>query len=310
MFIPAILFALGLALIIKGGDFFVDAAVWVARVSGLPSVIIGATVVSMATTLPELTVSVLASAVGKNAIAVGNAVGSVTANLGLILALCIIARPFALRRRAFTVKGGIMLAAMLALLVFAHMGPIGYGQSAVLLALFGLFIYENIKGAEDAGGFARAVRPEPRQVGENLIRFGLGLGGILAGANLLVKNGSLIALALGVPESVIAVTLVAVGTSLPELVTAVTCIRKGQGAMAAGNIIGANIMDTTLILPLCAAVSGQALHFPLQSRFLDLPFCLAIGLVAILPAVKNRRFKRWQGIVMLGLYAIYIAAVV
>ena len=310
LILPGCLFILGLLCIIKGGDLFVDAAVWLARVSGIPPVIVGATVVSLATTLPEITVSLLAATQGKTDLAIGNAVGSVTANLGLILGAALLFAPVCLRRRDFALRGLLMTAAIAVLMGFAGCGVLTRGRSLVLLGIFGLFLLDSLHTARRSMEAQPALRPQRSELLRQGCKFLLGTGGILLGARLLVNNGSLLAIRLGVPETVVGVTLVAVGTSLPELVTAMTAVTKGEGALSVGNIFGANLIDTTLILPLCSLVSGGGLPFSPQSMLLDLPVCLLIALATVLPPLFRGRFSRGQGAVMLALYLGYLILVV
>lgn len=140
----------------------------------------------------------------------------------------------------------------------------------------------------------------------NLIKFVVGAIGIVVGARLLVDNGSLLAAYVGVSERVIGVTLVAVGTSLPELVTTVTAVMKKQSSLSLGNILGANILDLTLILPLSALVSGQALPVTLAAAKIDLPVCLLVGLIAVVPALIASKFKRYQGVALIAVYICYV----
>ncbi|MBQ7712783.1 MAG: sodium:calcium antiporter, partial [Clostridia bacterium] len=126
------------------------------------------------------------------------------------------------------------------------------------------------------------------------------------GAELLVTNGQKLAFAAGVPEGIIAVTLVAIGTSLPELVTTITAIIKKKSSISVGNIIGANILDLTMILPVCAMVSGGALVFPRQALLFDLPFCLGLSLIAVVPMLVTKKFHRWQGVALLLVYGAYL----
>ncbi len=311
LLLPSLCFIFGLMLIIKGGDLFVDAAAWMARVSGIPKVIVGATIVSLATTLPEIIVSMLAALQGKADMAIGNAVGSVTANQGLILGASLLFAPLVIRRRDYAARGLLMVLAIASLLFFSAEGALTQTGSLVLFAIFLLSMADSIRSAR-RGMEAEAgrLRPKGREVAVNGAKFLLGTIGIVWGADLLVDNGSILALKLGIPEAVIGVTLVAVGTSLPELVTAIAALVKHEGSLSAGNIIGANLIDTTLILPLCTLVSGQSLPFSSQSLLLDLPVCLLISLVAILPALLQKQFSRWQGAVMLGLYLTYLVIVV
>ncbi|MBQ9534544.1 MAG: calcium/sodium antiporter [Clostridia bacterium] len=311
LFVVILLFLAGLILIIKGGDWFVDAAAWIAEVSGIPKVIVGATVVSLATTLPEIIVSMIAAFEGKADMAIGNAIGSVTANTGLILGVSLIFAPLAVRRRDYAPKAVILLAIVTALLIFAQQGSLSTTGAFVMLALFAVFVYENISGARrGAGGAHRPPRPEKSEVGKNVVKFIAGTAGIVAGAQLLVDNGSRLAEAVGVPESIIGVTLIAVGTSLPELVTAVTSLVKKQGALSVGNILGANIIDSALILPLCGIVSGKALPISQQSAGLDMPVCLLVGAIAFVPMLITGKFARWQGALLAAVYIGYICVLV
>lgn len=307
--ITVLLFILGVVLIVKGGDFFVDAAEWIAEVSGIPKLIIGATIVSVATTLPELLVSTIAAAQGKTEMAVGNAVGSVTANIGLILAISILFMPSVIRRRDYLAKSILMIAASVIVLIGGAVGEITLAVAIVLLAVFAIFVYENIRGAKrseekhDSDGKPETTK---KAVITNIVKFIAGAAGIVIGAQLLVNNGSDIARLLGVSERIIGVTIVAVGTSLPELVTTVTAIAKKQSSISVGNILGANIIDLTLILPACSLVSGKPLPVSGLSAVLDLPACLIVGLIAVVPMLISSKFRRWQGVCLLLVFAVYV----
>ena len=340
------LLLVGIALIVKGGDFFVDAASWIAEVSGLPQLLIGATVVSVATTLPELIVSIIATVKGSAEIAVGNAVGSVVANLGLIMAISLFFMPGKVKRKDYLFKSGVLVVAVLNLLLIGFFGGmqggkhvLSVGLGILILELFLLFVGENVytalkalknpvlnelpadatganvtmSVAEDAEEAEHDADPHPSEVKKdrktilsNVVKFILGAAGIVGGAELLVSNGQKLALSAGVPEGVIAVTLVAIGTSLPELVTTITAIVKKKASISVGNILGANILDMTLILPVCAMVSGGTLIFPRQSILLDLPFCLGLTLIAVVPMLVTKRFRRWQGIALFVVYGAYL----
>lgn len=310
--LPILMFILGLLLIVKGGDAFVDAASWIAQVSGIPPFIVGATIVSLATTLPEMMVSILAAMRGQVEMANGNAIGSVTANTGLILAIAMIAIPSIVKRKDYLLKSILLIGCVSTLLVFSRAGQLQWSGSIVLTVLFLIFMADNLYGAKRARSDAPEVRPQVtrKAVAANTVLFLLGAAGIVIGAHLLVENGSTLARMLGVPEGIIAVTLVAVGTSLPELVTTITAIAKKQASMSAGNVIGANIIDCALILPICSLVSGQQLPISRQCLTLDLPFCLATVLIALLPALFKEKFMRWQGWLCLAVYTAYIRLVI
>ena len=300
------LFLLGLGLIIKGGDVFVDAATWMAEASGIPKFIVGATVVSIATTLPEVFASSIAAAGGSTEIAIGNAIGSVTANTGLIMGVSVIFLPMAIKRAQIGVKAGMMLTSILALLLVCLDGAVTIWDSVLLIALFLAFIAENVYSASK--NREKSERPEitKKTLIVNILKFVLGAAALAIGSNLLVDNGKYLAKLMGVPERIIAITLISIGTSLPELVTAITSLVKKQGSMSVGNIIGANIIDITLILPICSFISGGALVVPADSFGLDMPVCLGIAAIALLPTLVFKKFHRVQGAVMLGGYIAYI----
>lgn len=302
------IFIAGLILIVKGGGYFVDAASWIAGVSGIPKVIVGATIVSVATTMPEMIVSVMAAGQGKTDMSVGNAVGSVTANLGLIMAIAILCMPGPIRRRDYFVKSILMLAAAAVIAAAGRRGAVERGLSLLLLAVFGAFLVENVRSAAAAGGRSRTSRaaPEKRAVLLNGVKFVAGAAGVVLGADLLVDSGSALARLAGVSERMIGVTIVAVGTSLPELVTTATAVVKKQSALSVGNILGANIIDLTLILPLSGLLAGQAMPISAAAGRLDLPACLLVGAAAVLPPMFTRKFQRWQGAALLSLYAGYL----
>ncbi len=304
------LFALGLLLIIKGGDLFVDAATWIAEVSGIPKFLIGATIVSLATTLPELTVSLIAALGGRVGLAVGNAVGSVTANIGLIMGVSIVCLPAAMSRKQIGLKALLMALSGFLLWFLCRSGQLQLGGAMLILTVFIFFLLQNVHEAKASMNSASSERPkvERRAAIVTIMKFVLGAAGIFFGAQLLVDYGSAIARLAGVPEDIIGVTLVAVGTALPELVTTLTAIRKKQAALSIGNILGANIIDLTLILPACALASGGALPVPRQALTLDIPVLLLLIALSMLPTVLREKFSRAQGVLMLCLYAAYMAA--
>ena len=306
-----LLFTAGLVLIIKGGDLFVDAATWIAEASGIPKFIIGATVVSFATTLPEMLVSVFAALEGNADIAVGNAVGSVTANTGLIMCLSLVCMNCAMTRKQFGVKAGILLATIVVLFGFTRDGQLSVFESAVILVFFAIFLAENLiagrrEQENEASESDARAKIDAKTMAINIAKFVFGAAAIVLGAQLLIDNGSALARMLNVPDSIIAATMIAIGTSLPELVTTITAIRKKQSSLSVGNIIGANIMDLTLIMPLCALIQGKSMIVERQGMLLDIPACLVISAAALIPALISGKFTRWIGYLIGGLYIVYL----
>ncbi|MBD5091927.1 MAG: calcium/sodium antiporter [Clostridiales bacterium] len=348
-----VLLALGIILVVKGGDWFVDAASWIAEVSGIPTFIIGATIVSLATTLPEILVSSIAASQGNTGMAIGNAVGSVNCNIALIMAISLLFIPATFKRKDYAIKM-ILLPVAIAVLwgVSAANRTVQWWEALIVLVVFVAFMVENVLSAKNhSKELVEAVEPsqnenkeestqksgvlfyyfsaqnakkitikksgmviERKDIVKNIILFLLGAGAIVLGAQLMCDNGSAIASTLGVSDELIGVTILAVGTSLPELVTTITAIAKKKSDLSVGNIVGANIIDLTLILPICAFISAAKFGTPLpvesQALVLDFPFCLAVSAVAMLPALIMGKFKRWQGALLLAGYITYITLLV
>ena len=305
-----ILFICGLILIVKGGDFFVDAATWMAQVSGIPHFVIGATVVSLATTLPELIVSCIGAVRGSNAIAIGNAVGSVTANTGLIMAISVICIPAVVKRSQYAVKSLLLLAATV-ILYLASFAKNGFSLigGILLLIIFIISIYESIKSAKAESAVSSKKLCSKKEIPINIFKFVFGAAGIVFGADFLVSSATEIAAKSGVSEAVISATIVAVGTSLPELVTTVTAIIKKQSSLSVGNIIGANLIDIAIILPVCSLLSAKKLTACTQNLWLDIPVCLGILAIALIPMLIRGKFSRVQGIIMLICYITYVTVI-
>ena len=326
-FLMYFLFIVGVVLIVKGGDWFVDGAVWVAEITRIPKFIIGATVVSLATTLPEIIVSTIAAVEGhgilvtgvgdyiaasqdKVGMAIGNGIGSVICNTAMILAISIVFVPAAIKRRDFAPKAALLLTALIALFLFSMNGSFSLAGAFVLLFIFAVYIFENIRSAKGDTVSSEAPAADKKSVFLNILRVVAGAAAIVVGSQLLVNNGSDIAASWGVSEAIIGVTIVAVGTSLPELVTAIASVVKKQASMSVGNVIGANVIDTTLILAVCSFVYGGKLPVSAQNIYLDFPVAILVSAIALIPTILQKRFRRWQGIVMFMIYIAYLVIVV
>ena len=304
--VAAVIFIVGLVLTIKGGDWFVDSASWFAEATGIPKFVVGATVVSFATTLPELLVSVRAAMNGSAQLAIGNAVGSVTANTTLIMGVSLVAMAGAIRRKEIFVKGGLLLAAIVGLTLLSLSSSLPVWSAYILWAIFMIFMITNL--LEGKKGAATEVKGtfEKKEVPGKVLFFILGTASIVLGAEFLVSSGKTIASGIGISETIIGFTVIALGTSLPELVTTLTAIRKKENSLSVGNIIGANIIDTTLILPLCAVINGRPLPVERVNLVFDFPVCIAACAVAVVPTFIRGRFKKWQGYALLVIYGLYM----
>ena len=317
MLVPVLLFIVGLLFLIKGGDWFVDGASALARRFHLPELLIGATVVSIGTTLPEVMVSTMSAVSGHGEIAYGNAIGSVICNSALIAAITIAVRPGKVDPKTLRVPVAFFFAAAAIYCVAAYaMGEFTRPLGFVMLAMFVAYMVANVLQMKKAPAAAEA-EAEAENAGEEmsltktLVLLVLGAVLIALGANLLVDNGTLIAQALGVPESVIALTFVALGTSLPELVTAITSLAKGHGALSLGNVIGANVFNLVLVsgvsvtlapftIPQNSTIAGMN-----ASLVIDIPVMFAVMLLLTVPALLKGKLSRPQGIALLCIYAAF-----
>ena len=305
--IAACLFIIGLILVIKGGDWFVDSASWFAEATGIPKFVVGATVVSFATTLPELLVSVRAAMNGSAQLAIGNAIGSVTANTTLIMGVSLVAMAGFIQRKTIAIRGGLFLGAIIALTLLSLSGSLPVWSAFILWAIFITFMVVNVlDGKKSAEAEVEKATFEKKDVPAKVLWFVIGTASIVLGAEFLVSSGKTIAAGMGISETIIGFTVIALGTSLPELVTTLTAIRKKENSLSVGNIIGANIIDTTLILPLCSVINGTALPVDRVNLVFDFPVCIAVCALAIIPTIIQGKFKKWQGYALLGCYAIYM----
>ena len=317
MLVPILLFIVGLVLLIKGGDWFVDGATGLAHRFHVPEILIGATVVSIGTTLPEVMVSATSAVSGHGEIAYGNAIGSVICNTALIAALTIAIRPSEADRRSLrTPVIFFFIAAVFYAAIAYTNGAFTRLAGIVLLVMFVVYmvltVRQSFRDTVQAGGADEAIDGTP-SMGKDILLLVIGAAFIAVGANLLVNNGTLIAQGLGVPESVIALTFVALGTSLPELVTAITSLVKGHSALSLGNIVGANLFNLVLVSGLSTTLSPfqvpqeKTIAGHNASLVADIPLMMLVMLLLTVPALARGRLSRWQGIVLLVLYAGFCA---
>lgn len=340
MIVPVLLFILGLILLIKGGDWFVDGATGIAERFHVPEILIGATVVSIGTTLPEVMVSATSAAKGMGDMAYGNAIGSIICNTALIAAITIAIKPAPVERKSLRTPVIFFFIAAAFYVVVAYTTqyfsrPIGLALLAVFIVYMTLTIRQAVMNrtvsatgnvtadvtSADGSEVCETVVTEcsdeegckETPLWKDLLLLVIGAALITVGANLLVDNGTIIAAALGVPDSVIALTFVALGTSLPELVTAITSLAKGHGALSLGNIIGANLFNLVLVSGLSIVIQpfsipmGKVINGVNASLLIDMPVMLFVMIFMTIPALIRGKLSRFQGIVLLLVYACFCA---
>jgi cation:H+ antiporter len=303
------IFIVGILMTVKGGDLFVDAAIWIAERTGISSGIIGATIVSIATTLPEFFVSTVASNEGFSEMAVGNALGSYICNIAFIIGICSLIKPIKIKGYFFGIKGILMVTYLCIFFILSKDGMITYKEGYMLLLLSILFIIINIfeyKTEKTKHNKIKKVVINKKQIILNGIKFSLGGFLIIYGAHLLVDSGVKIANILRIPKQVVSLTLLAVGTSLPELVTSLTATIKNQQNISLGNILGANILNISIIMGASALVSEQGLIISSQTLFLDIPIAMLVALIFIVTGLIKEEIGRLTGLILLVSYIIYL----
>ncbi|WP_094228315.1 calcium/sodium antiporter [Methanolobus psychrotolerans] len=307
MFVTVALLLVSLVMITKGADWFVESAVSISEKSGIPKIIIGATIVSFATTAPEFTVSAMAAYLDHVEMTIGNAVGSAICNIGLILGSIVAIKAIPIELHGFTRKGAFMLGSALLLIVVAYDGVVSSFDGFLLLAVFVGFLYYNYRlqrAIFDGNENVREKLPLSHMK-KDIILFLTGAILVVIGSRILVDSGITIAEWLGVPEMIIALTLVALGTSLPELITAVSATLKGHQDISIGNILGANTMDIALILGVSSQI--RPLTILPQSLEYDFPFMILIMILLLVFGITGKKLSRWEGGLILGVYLGYIA---
>ena len=319
-FLAYVFVAIGFVFLIKGGDWFVDAATGIAKRFHLPELLIGATVVSIGTTLPEVMTSAIGAASGSSAVAYGNAIGSIICNTSLIAALTIAIKPAKADKKALIFPVCFFFGTAIFYAFNAYVfGRFNLWMGIVLLFGFVVYMVMNVinmkkNPAEEEHEEVEISEGEESGKGglvKDIVMLVVSAAVIAIGAKLLVEGATKVAHDLGVPETIISLTIVALGTSLPELVTAVTALMKGHGALSLGNIIGANIFN--LVLVSGAAITINPFDVPAEATFLgnnaslifDIPLVFLVMGIMTIPTIIKGKLQRWQGVSLLCLYAAY-----
>lgn len=296
-----ILLIIGFVLLVKGSDLFVDGSSSLAKLLGVPSIIVGLTIVSMGTSAPEAAVSISAGIKGSNEIALSNLVGSNTFNLLMVAGVSAVIAPFMIDKSVIKRDYPVCLGIMAVVLVMAIFGrEISRWDGAVLLIIFAAYmaylIYDALKNKLQSEETA-VLSPV-----KSAVYIIIGLAAIILGGQLVVNNAVVIAEKFGMSENLIGVTIIAIGTSLPELVTSVTAARKGESEIAIGNVVGSNIFNLAFILgfsSLCnpIGVTGEA--------FADVVIMLGVNIIGFMFCITGKKLTRPEGIVTISIYVCY-----
>lgn len=311
--LATLLLAIGMGLIIKGGDLFVTTCVAIARYARMPRVLVGSTLVSLATTAPELAVSVTASVQGNPGLAVGNAIGSAICNVGMILALLCLIGGTPLKPRDFRLPSLVLVGLAVLLAVLTMSLDMGRGRGIALLACgagYLAFDYWRHRrgGARDRRGKPEPSTPPAMSLRRAVLLFVVGAAMVVGGSRLMSDNAVILATKMGVPPMIIGLSLLAVGTSLPELVTAVSAARRGVPDLSMGNLLGANVLNLTLIVGTSATIAP--LTISRTTQLYNFPAMIVIFALLAIMGPTGKHLSRREGLILLVSYVLYLAGLV
>jgi len=309
--------AFSLVLLSKGADILVDEAVSLSIRWGIPKMIIGATIVSLGTTLPEATVSVMAAVKGNPDLALGNAIGSIIADTGLIIGISALIGRLPVDKSVVNRQGKIQLfagflLAIVALPMFSGTsnGNISQITGGIFLILLAAYILITIHWSRTAHGAMDQLKEDGVPLAMVMLKLIIGVFLVIVSSQILISSVEITAVRIGIPQGIIAATLVAFGTSLPELITCVTAVRKGHGEIAIGNIVGADILNVLFVIGSSALVTKGGLDVPAVFYRLQIPAMLIILTafrIFTSKAEEGEEINKTEGMVLFGMYAIYIA---
>lgn len=304
------LIIVGLVVIIVSGNYLVNYAIKLSKITNIPEMMIGATVVSLATTLPELSVTIFSSIENANSMAVGNAIGSMVFNLTFIIGLSVLFLPQQIEVKSFSKNFKFLILCLILLFIIGSFNCMNYFYGILLLIMCGYYLAENFIRAKQHVLVETVVVTEKvvcskKELLLTIVKLIISSMFVLMGAKALIEGCVDFAYRLNVSHHIVGVSVVAIGTSLPELVTAITSIRKKSTSIAIGNIIGANVLSCTLLMGASGVFNKGILSFDSNITFFALPLCFFALLVLYLPVRKNKKTSRVQGIILLSMFVVY-----
>ena len=318
-----LLLAVGFAFLVKGADFFVEGSSSIAKKLKVPPIIIGLTIVAMGTSLPETAVSVTASLVQNNELAVSNVVGSNIFNLMFVIGVCSILTPIMVQKATVVRDIPLSLGCALVLLVLGISGlgdkagmTLGHADGVIFLIVFAGYIFTMVRSAMKARAAGQKVEIEGVEECDNMkeLSYGksilfliVGAAAIAFGGDLTVDTASRIAIELGMSQTLVGLTIVSIGTSLPELVTSVVAARKNEVDMAVGNAVGSNIFNILMVLRISSAISPVAL---IRENIIDIVLLMVFSVMVWIFAGTRKKIERKEGIIMVVVYLVYCAYII
>lgn len=307
-----VLLVVGMALLIKGADWFVEGASSLAKAIKIPSLVIGLTLVSIGTSMPEFSVSLTSSLQGNIDMSFGNVIGSNIFNTFVVIGVSATIVPLVVSKQMQKYDLPILMGIYALLALFSFLitpGTIQVWESIILFSLTIIYTIFLILRSKDVK-IEENKNEKKRKWWFNLILVTLGIAGIIFGGKLVVNNASKLAMAMGMSEMLVGLTIVAIGTSLPELVTSIVAAKKGENDIAVGNAIGSCIFNVILILGFCSILEPYIVNVSNLNTLIDVVIMLISAIVVFLFSLKSKRINRWQGIVMVLIYVTYFTYIV
>ncbi len=307
-----LLLILGMVFLIKGADLFVDGAASIAKALKIPSLVIGLTLVSVGTSMPEFSVSLQSSIAGLNDMSFGNVIGSNIFNTFVVIGISAMLTPLVVSKQMKRYDLPILIGIYLLLIIFAFVisvGKIVLWESIILFSItiaYTVFLILRSRQEIKISNTSEEIEKK-RKWWINLIFVVLGLAGIIFGGDFVVDGASFLAKKLGMSELLVGLTIVAVGTSLPELVTSVVAARKGENDIAIGNAIGSCLFNIVLILGFCSILSPATVE---MSSLVDCLVMLASAIFILIFSFKGMKVTKWQGLFMVIIYVSYLTYII
>lgn len=317
MILSIVLLLIGFVILIYGADKLVDAASGLAANFGIPNIVIGLTVVAFGTSAPELVVNVFAAASGSSEMVMGNVLGSNIFNVLGILGISAIVYPLTVKSNTTWIEIPLSFLAALVVLIVANdfsfndgaNNLISFGDGIILLLFFSIFLVYNIMVSKQPGGISDSLEISKFTTGSAVLWIIIGLAGLVLGGKLIVDNAVSLAVEFGLSQRLIGLTIVSIGTSLPELATSIAAVRKKKVDIAIGNVVGSNIFNIFFVLGISSIVNPVSISEP---NFIDIYMNILAGLLLFLFLFtgKGRKLERWEGGILLGLYVVYLTALI
>lgn len=305
-FVCIIVFILAFVLILKGGDMLVESSVWFACKTKIPPMVVGATIVAIATTFPETSVSFFSGINGSESLAVNTAIGSMMCNFALVLGISFLCLPSDVSKDTFISKVLYFIFSLVVLFCVGADQKLSVFDAVILALVFVVFIIINFIEAKKSDETDSVIKSNPPGWVKIIFQFLISAFAIGYGANILVSNVDKLSSIIGVSEGLVGLIIISIGTNIPEFVTTLTSIRLHSSDIGVGNIFGSSIIDSSLLIAVTVLSSkNDVVNLPIKMLILTIPMLLLITAIIVFPILKSGRSNRKQGFLLIILFIVY-----